>query len=125
MTTDEIPMHTYSRRDAIEDGILIDVTETAKEAGFRFPVALTATAFATCVSVPDDVQGQDERGRLWDVLTMLARACRVRDGDERIRFFDVLVLNDGTSPEPVRLKAHCGPDDDLAPCLTVMLPEED
>lgn len=37
----------------------------------------------------------------------------------------MLVLNDDTTPKPVRLKAVCGPDDDLAPCLTVMLPDED
>src|SRR4051812_27741843 len=31
----------YTRKQAIEDGVLVDVTETAKEAGFKIPVALT------------------------------------------------------------------------------------
>ncbi len=32
------PIHTYGRAEAIEDGILVDVTETAREAGFSIPV---------------------------------------------------------------------------------------
>jgi hypothetical protein len=38
-------IHRYSRADAIRDGVLIDVTPTAREAGFRFPVALTSAAW--------------------------------------------------------------------------------
>ena len=58
---------------------------------------------------------------------MLRHACRSPDrgGDESVRLFDVLVLNDHSCPMPVSLKAVCGPDDDAAPCLTVLLPEED
>jgi hypothetical protein len=126
MTTDDSYLiHSYSRREAIEDGGLIDATQTAKEAGFRFPVALTSAVWATCVAVPTGVTGQDETGRLWDVLTMLGHACRARSGDGSVRYFDVLVFNDDTTPKPVRLKALCGPDDDLSPCITVMLPDED
>ena len=33
---------SYTRAQAIEGGVLIDVTPTALEAGFRFPVAATA-----------------------------------------------------------------------------------
>ena len=36
-------IHAYSRSQAIEDGVLIDVTATAREAGSRYPVALAAT----------------------------------------------------------------------------------
>ena len=36
----------YTRKQAIEDGVLIDVTETAKEAGLRFPTAITAAAWS-------------------------------------------------------------------------------
>ena len=127
MTTDELLIFSYSRKDALADGVLIDVTETAREAGFRYPVAMTSAAWATCVKVPERVPGQDETGRLWDVLTMLSHACRSRNpgGDESVRLFDVLVLNDHSGPKPVKLKAVCGPDDDAGPCLTVMLPEED
>ena len=35
----------YTRAQAIEDGILVDVSETAREAGFRIPVAITRTVW--------------------------------------------------------------------------------
>src|SRR4051794_40044352 len=60
----------YTRTQAIEDGSLVDVTATAKEAGFRYPVTLTAAVWAEYVAVPDGVECQDEAGRLWDVLWM-------------------------------------------------------
>lgn len=125
MTTDDVLIFSYSRGEAIADGVLIDVTKTAKEAGFRYPVAMTSAAWATCVEVPQGVQCQDETDRLWDVLTMLRHASRGAGGGESTILFDVLVLNDRTCPKPVRLKAVCGPDDDLSPCVTIMLPEED
>ena len=125
MTTDDTLLFSYSRKEAIADGVLIDVTETAREAGFRFPVALTSAAWNVCVSIPAGVECQDEAGRLWDVLTMLRHASRAARGGESTLYFDVLVLNDRTSPMPVRLKAVCGPGDDLSPCITIMLPEED
>jgi hypothetical protein len=125
MTTDDVLIFSYSRGEAIADGVLIDVTETAREAGFRYPVAMTAAAWATCVEIPEGVTGQDETGRLWDALTMLRHASSRTRGGESTLYFDVLVLNDQTCPRPVRLKAVCGPDDDGSPCVTVMLPEED
>jgi hypothetical protein len=125
MTTDDLLIFSYSRKEAIADGVLIDVSDTAKEAGFRYPVALTAAAWGLSVEVPGGVPWQDEAGRLWDVLTMLRVACRGRSGEGSTLSFDVLVMNDADGPKPVRLKAVCGPDDDLTPCLTVMLPDED
>jgi hypothetical protein len=60
----------YTREQAIEDGVLMDVSEAAREAGFRIPVALTRAAWAEYVEVPEGVIAQDEAGRLWDVLWM-------------------------------------------------------
>jgi hypothetical protein len=67
-------IHRYTRAQAIEDGVLIDVSATAREAGIRYPVALTWAVWARCVSVPHGVECQDEAGRLWDVLFLPARA---------------------------------------------------
>ena len=36
---------TYTRAQAIEDGILVDVSDTACEAGFTIPVAVTRTVW--------------------------------------------------------------------------------
>ncbi|HPM82973.1 MAG TPA: hypothetical protein PLF81_19855 [Candidatus Anammoximicrobium sp.] len=68
MTPEELqaffgPMiHRYTRKQAIEDGILVDLSvETAewmpgmvREAGIRIPVAMTTTVFADCVSPLED-----------------------------------------------------------------------
>src|SRR5512135_2827579 len=72
---------SYTRAQAIADGVLKDVSELAKEAGFRFPVAVSAGVWAECVAVPDGVDGQDETGRLWDVLNMLRFA--ILSGESR------------------------------------------
>src|SRR6516225_304194 len=106
-------IHRYSRADALRDGVLIDVSATAREAGFKYPVALTAAAWAKCVAVPPGVVCQDEAGRLWDVLTMLRWAIREsKDGAPEVRFG--VHVRDGTPPL-VRLKALCGPGDQGEP----------
>jgi hypothetical protein len=120
-------IHSYSRADAIRDGVLIDVSAVAREAGFKYPVALTAAAWARCVAVPPGILCQDEAGRLWDVLTMLRWAVRgSKDAAPEIRF-GVHVRNDNRDGTPplVRLKALCGPGDQGEPVITVMMPEED
>ena len=114
----------YTRAQAINDGVLVDVSETAREAGFRFPVAVTATVWAAYVEVPAAVPWQDEQGRLWDILNVLRVACSQRDKTDELRF-SVLVQNDSRPPRPVQLKACCGPGDQGEPVLTVMLPDED
>src|SRR5262245_52985602 len=99
-------IHSYSRAQAIEDGVLIDVSATAREAGIRWPVALTRAAWERCVSVPPGVACQDEVGRLRDVLWMLACAIRRGGSGPEVRF-GVHVRNDNRDRTPplVRLKA--------------------
>ncbi|HYT89467.1 MAG TPA: DUF6573 family protein [Gemmataceae bacterium] len=118
-------LHRYTRAQAIADGVLIDVSATAQEAGFRYPVALTAAVWAKCVTVPQGVECQDEAGRLWDVLWLLR--CAVGRGNGAVIRFAVHVRNDNRdcTPPLVRLKALCGPDDDGEPCITVLLPDQD
>jgi hypothetical protein len=119
-------VHTYTRADALRDGVLIDVSATAREAGIRWPVALTAAVWERCVAVPPGVACQDEAGRLWDVAWMLACAVR-RGGSGREVRFVVHVRNDNRDRTPplVRLKALCGRGDQGEPVVTVMMPEED
>ena len=66
-------IHSYSRADALRDGVLIGVSAVAREAGIRYPVALTRAVWARCVAVPPGVPCQDEAGRLWDVLWSATR----------------------------------------------------
>ena|ERR1700761_5165868 len=121
---------SYSRAEAIEDGVLVDMRQEpfgslAREAGITWPIAITAAAFAECVEV-SNTRGhscQDIKGRWWDVVWMFRRTRReisplearwtlmVRDPDGRLR--------------QKELKCLSGPADDGSPCLTFMLPNED
>lgn len=119
-------IHSYSRKQAIEDGVLIDVSETAKEAGIKYPTAVTSAVFEQYVLVPDGATAQDERGRLWDILWMLNVAVTRHpevEGDTLL--FTVFVRNDDTEPQPVKLKAVCHPGDEGEPVVTVLMPDED
>jgi hypothetical protein len=103
----------------------VDVSATAREAGIRYPVALTRAVWERCVTVPPGVVRQDEAGRLWDVLFLLR--CAIGKSNGREVRFGVHVRNDNRERTPplVRLKALCGPGDQGEPVVTVMLPEED
>ncbi len=116
----------YTRAEAIADGVLIDVSAVAREAGIRYPVALTAAVWGRCVAVPDGVLFQDEAGRLWDVLFLLRLAIGRSDGASEVRF-GVHVRDDNRegTPPVVRLKALCGPGDQGEPVITVMTPADD
>ena len=119
-------IHSYSRAQAIEDGVLIDVSEAAREAGFKFPVAVTQGVWARCVEVPEGLVDQDESGRLWDVLWMLRHGIvSSKDGDtDRIRV-QLYVKESEAEPQLVTLWSVCGPGDEGEPVITVMLPGED
>lgn len=117
----------YSRAQAIEDGMLVDVSSVAHEAGITFPVAITRAVYEKYVVVPKGVACQDEAGRLWDVCWMLRFSIRsIRDGQDTI-LYKLHVRNDNRDRTPplVTLKAVCGPGDTSAPVITVMLPDED
>ena len=114
----------YTRAEAIADGVLFDVTVTAKEAGFRYPVAVTAAVWHDCVSVPAVVPWQDESGRLWDILSVVRAAIKNAGRTDTVHF-SVCVQNAPDSLETIHLKAHCGPGDDAEPVITIMYPDED
>jgi hypothetical protein len=113
----------YTRKQAIEDGTLVDVSKLAKEAGFRFPVAMTAAAWIAAVELPFNAPDQDETGRLWDVLNVL-RVRSVGRNESEVCFCVSVVGSDGTSRR-VDLKSVCGPGDTAEPVITIMLPHED
>ncbi len=119
-------IHTYTRAEAIADGVLVDVSSAATEAGFKYPVALTRAVWSDYVEVPEGVFGQDESGRLWDILVVLNFAVRRSNDGDMLRFrLHVRNENGNGCPSLVELKAICGPNDDGTPCVTVMLPYED
>jgi len=122
----------YTRAQAIEDGVLIDAGPMAKEAGFKWPVALTAAVWSDCVAWSDaDSEAQvyqDQSGRLYDVLFMAAFAIKTsRSSGDRLLYELYRVPHDGFSTEPklVTLKLIVGPGDDGQPVMTILQPLED
>ena len=122
----------YSRAQATEDGMLVDVTNMAREAGFKWPVALTHAAWCDCVAWTEQdsrsQMHQDESGRLWDVLFMAFVAIRTAaDSGDRLRFSLYRVPSDGCTmdAQEVTLKLMVGPGDAGEPVVTIMLPNED
>ena len=123
---------TYTRAQAMEDGVLIDPGSMATEAGFKWPVALTADAWADCVAWTDDDSQkqlhQDQSGRLWDVVYMASQAIRVsKNPGDRLLFQVYRVPRDGQSvkAELTMLKLIVGPGDSGEPVITILLPNED
>ena len=119
---------TYRRKQAIEDGVLIDVSQLAKEAGFIVPVAMTSEAWHKCVYWPADYGShQDETGRLWDVLYMAFMAMkRAPTGGSQLLYKLLCIPADGSSLDAleVELKIVSGPGDDGEHVITLMLPNE-
>jgi hypothetical protein len=120
----------YTRAQAIDDGILVDMTQEpfgalAKEAGLKWPIAMTATAYQNFVAVSETKghASQDINGRWWDVLMTFRRTKRTISPLEA-RWY-VLVRDPDGRMRKKELKCVSGPADDGEPCLTFMLPEED
>lgn len=147
--TDGEIIHVYTRRQAIEDGVLVQLSgpgyvgdegmpAMCKEAGIKFPIAMILETFAGCVApIAGDgyklAPTQDAKGRLWDVLWMLKMAIRASQPGSLLRFKLRVVPNvpesyakdNPPAAKPVTLAAVCGPDDDTSPCITIMYPHQD
>ena len=119
---------SYTRAQAIEDGVLVDLTDWAKETGFKVPVACTSTVWQGYVVPPPGTEsfGQSERGRAHDLLWLLFLAMKAskNTGQDQI-LYKVLFLMAPNKTEEVTLKAHFGSGDDGEPVVTITMPDED
>lgn len=121
--TAEDIIHVYSRAQALEDGFLVDVTPTAKEAGFHAPLAITHAAWTVIEDIPARLKGcNDVQGRLWDVLWLASLAARRNPHSSQIDF--QVILPHGKRHYQA-FKLICGPGDLGELVLTILLPDED
>jgi hypothetical protein len=116
MLFDAEVIHHYGREQAVEDGVLIDVTDLAREAGITSPVAVTANLWASYIDCGDT------KGRLWDVLWMFRIKARNTDSDKLT--FSVSFTDEHGKSKLVKLLATCGPGDLGEAVITIMLPED-
>ena len=130
---EDVPViFSYTRAQAIDDGVLVDLTEWAKEFAFKIPVACTAAVWNGYVTPPEAMRswGQSERGRAHDLLFMLWVAIRNRKTKSRaegedLLFYEVLFQQEPEKTIIVKFKAHCGPGDHGEPVVTIMTEMED
>ncbi|WP_063534965.1 DUF6573 family protein [Burkholderia sp. MSMB1589WGS] len=124
-------IYRYTRSQALADGVLVDITETARQAGFRVPVAMTAAAWSKAIAWSDADSArqthQDERGRLWDVVWMGYMAARRVSAGCRVPFQLYVVPRGGAAIRPKLMTLHMviGPGDEGEPVITIMNPNED
>ena len=116
-------IYSYTAEDAINDGFLHDVSEMAKEAGFKWPVRITAGVF-DLVKPSDSAKqyGQSFKGRLWDVLNMARLAVRRASPDETLTTFEV-IFQDGPKIRKTK-ELWAALDTTFGPAIHIMLPSE-
>jgi hypothetical protein len=117
---------SFTRAQAIEDGVLADVTEWASSTtgfhgGFTIPVALTAAVWADIENIPQRCQDQDVRGRTHDLLFMASQAARRSKGGSDLLF---QVLMDVGCSRKQTYRLVVGPGDKGEAVATILKPEE-
>lgn len=120
-------IYSYSRAQAIEDGVLVDVTETASKVGLRYPVAVTDTLYHRYIESTTilESEGQTVNGRLMDVLMLLMFEIKRARGNASELHFKVSFLMDSMKTESVDVWADINGGDDGNPVITIMLEGED
>ncbi len=130
---------TYSRAQALADGVLVDISKMANEAGFVVPVAVTAAVWSMIEDIPEKYGHENIDGRAWDMVWMASRACKNAQGGGRINYDFILHVNNsvegvrarpfkgsgrGFDKDQVRLSLVSGPGDNIEHVITIMLPDE-
>lgn len=121
-------VHSYSRAQALADGVLFDVTEWASAShgffgGFKLPVAVTSAVWHDINAIPERLQGlQDVRGRAHDLLFMASLAVRKNPKSTDVKF-QVLIDIGRTRRQEYRVTI--GPGDHGEPVITILRINED
>ena len=119
-----------SRKEAKERGDLIDAGDASWDAGFKWPLAVTADVYNDCVAWTESDndridESESEDRRLWNLVFAAAQSIRqIEKHTDRISFevFCVNRRDDTFTEEHVALLIIGHPDDDGNPCLTIRYP---
>ncbi|MBA4406568.1 hypothetical protein C0389_04780 [bacterium] len=113
---------SYTAQEAMEDGSLFDVSDIAKEAGFNYPVRITAGVKDLITPSQESAQlGQSYEGRLWDVLT-IARIAIKNSKEDYFTSFEV-IFQDGPKNKK-KQKMYAALDGTSGPAIHIILPSE-
>jgi len=120
-------IYSYTRKQAIEDGVLVSLSDLFPEHCrqlYKYPVAVTSAVWSTVEAAGK----KDPQGIIWDILWMSQRGITKRI-DPTQHLFKVIINGPGET-EFSRIKTHtfkvmCHPGDEAEPVITIMLPDED
>ena len=125
---------SYTRAEAIEDGVLVYVSEWAKEVGLKWPTVVTRRVWDECIGLPDPLtpalenHGQSERGRAHDVLQLAVWAIKAtlkKNQNAETAHYQVNVVGEHGRRRLHSLYIHVGPGDEGEPVFTIMVVGED
>ena len=117
--------HLISRQEAIDAGVLVDVTPKAEQVGFRLAVALTKGLWEQSIMQSVDTDPHERDLRIRDML--LAVRLRLASLDTPMPWIEVPVMfpsTPGDAPPDVFTVYALFHKDPAAGCLTLIHPKE-
>ena len=119
------PVELLNRQEAIEAGILVDVSTIAEQVGLRLSVGISKPLWEIGITASHQLADEECHTRVRDVL--LALRLHVEQAEITapwIKFPALLSLPPETQPQVCTLVAIAHKDSSSPYALTVMLPEE-
>ena len=119
---------SYSREQAIEDGVLVDgmvgdLAEVSRQ-HFKYPVAMTAAVFELMEKAVNHPKWCNDFRGVWHDILWMSKMAKIRRIDATQHLFRVIITGTGRKRYHT-LKIVCHAGDNAEPVLTVMLPDED
>src|SRR5215475_2627449 len=107
----DLPVTTGDIKQAIEAGVLIDVTPTARQRGISFPITITKPLWEGGITAHQTLSEEDIARRLRDVLMAFRlRLSSLVTVSPLIDFPALLAIPPGTTPQPFALFALVQPN---------------
>jgi hypothetical protein len=122
---DQASQRLMNRQEAIEAGILVDVSPIAETVGLRLSVGISRPLWELGISASRQLADDECRGRVRDVL--LALRLYIEQHEVKgpwIKFTALLSLPPDAAPQVCSLVAIAHRDPTAPHSLTLMLPEE-
>lgn len=111
--------------EAIQSGILIDVTPAARQVGLTFPVTITKPLWEIGIVTNQSLSQDEQSARLRDILMAFRlRLASLATISPLIDFPALLTMPPATVPQPVPLFALIQPDGSNQANVTLLLPNE-
>lgn len=120
-----MPASLRGREEAIQAGLLIDVTPTALQLGITFPVTITRPLWEVGIVTNQPLPEEDQTTRLRDILMAFRlRLASLTTVSPLLDFPVLLALPPSRVPQPVPLFALIQPDPTHQANVTLLLPNE-